>query len=170
MLRTWSHKELGHQQPCNLFSLSIYTGPYSSLAASTNFMKSKRNGALRCHIPWTSLKKTLCRADCSFAASQWQTALLWLGSNLQSAVFTAKRGNTKGPPTSTTTTTTTTTKTYTTLVPIFAKKGVFSQWEARIREIKKKGSFCRHESMKFWKMVKFGMYLLPFVCSACLNS
>ena len=56
------------------------------------------------------------------------------------------------------------------LVPIFAKKGVFFQGEARIREIKKKGSFCRHESAKFWKRVKFGMYLVPFVCSAWLNA
>ena len=37
-------------------------------------------------------------------------------------------------------------------------------------EIKKNGSFCRQESAKFSKRVKFGMYLLPFVCSACLNS
>ena len=62
------------------------------------------------------------------------------------------------------------TKTYTTLVPIFAKKGVFFQWEARIREIKKKGSFCRHESTIFWKRVNFCMYSLSFVRSACFNS
>ena len=31
---------------------------------------------------------------------------------------------------------------YTTLVPISAKKGVFFQWEARIREINKKGHFA----------------------------
>ena len=62
------------------------------------------------------------------------------------------------------------TKTYTTLVPIFAKKGVFFQWEARIREIKKKGAFCRHEPAKFWKRVTFCMYLLSFVRSACFNS
>ena len=62
-------------------------------------------------------------------------------------------------------------KTYTTLVPIFAKRGVFFQWEARIREIKKNGSFSiyRHQSAKFWKRVNFGMYLLPIDCSACMN-
>ena len=31
------------------------------------------------------------------------------------------------------------TKAYTMPVPIFKKKGVFFQWEARIREIEKKG-------------------------------
>ena len=62
------------------------------------------------------------------------------------------------------------TKMYTPLVPIFAKKGVIFQWEARIREIKNKRSFCRHECTKFWNNVKFCMYLLTFVCSARLNS
>ena len=62
------------------------------------------------------------------------------------------------------------TKTCTTLVPIFAKKGVFSQWEARLREIKKGVIFAGTSPRNFEKGVKFGMYLLPFVCSACLNS
>ena len=48
------------------------------------------------------------------------------------------------------------TKTYTTLIPIFAKRGVFFQWG---REIKKRGSFCRHGSTKLWKRVKFCMYI-----------
>ena len=39
-------------------------------------------------------------------------------------------------------------KTYTTLVPTFAKKGVIFK---RRREIKKKGWFFRHKSAKFWK-------------------
>ena len=42
------------------------------------------------------------------------------------------------------------------LVPIFAKKGAFFQWEARIREIKKKGSFSAM-SLR-----------LNFACSICL--
>ena len=42
-------------------------------------------------------------------------------------------------------------------------------WEARIREIKTKGLFFRHECVKIWKRVKFCMYLFPFVSSACLN-
>ena len=43
------------------------------------------------------------------------------------------------------------TKTYTTLVPIFAKKRVFLQWEARIREIKKKGHFAGMSPRSFEK-------------------
>ena len=61
------------------------------------------------------------------------------------------------------------TKMYTTLVPIFAKRGVLFQWEARIREIKKKGNFASMSPRNFWKRVKFGMYLLSSVCSTYLN-
>ena len=41
--------------------------------------------------------------------------------------------------------------------------------EARIREIKKKRSFFRHESAKFGKRVNFCVYSFPIVCTACLN-
>ena len=43
------------------------------------------------------------------------------------------------------------TKTYTTLVPIFAKKKGIFQWEARIREIKKRGHFADMRPRNFEK-------------------
>ena len=54
--------------------------------------------------------------------------------------------------------------------PFSQKKVIFFEWEARIREIKKKESFFRHESAKCLKRVKFFMHLYPFVSSAYLNS
>ena len=54
--------------------------------------------------------------------------------------------------------------------PIFANNGVFYQWEAQIREIKKKGAFFSGMSPRdFGKGWPCSMYLFPFVCSACLN-
>ena len=58
-------------------------------------------------------------------------------------------------------------KAYTMLTPISAKKkGLFFQWEARIREIEKKkrggGVFFRHQSVNFFlKRVEFCISLFP---------
>ena len=56
----------------------------------------------------------------------------------------------------------------------FREKGVFFQWDAQIREIKKKRSIFRHKSAKFWKRVEFCMYLFPFGFSfgylLCINA
>ena len=62
------------------------------------------------------------------------------------------------------------TKTNTTLVTIFAKKGVFFQWQVRIRESKKKGHFAGMSPRNFEKRVKFCMYLVSIVRFACSNS
>ena len=56
------------------------------------------------------------------------------------------------------------TKAYTTFVPIFAKKGVFFQWEARIREIKKKGVILQAWVREILKKGKI-LHVFIIICS-----